>query len=120
MTVNEVKLVSYMDLSAMFPLPKSSDGSWNELMRRFRTKGQLVKGRHYKLQYFGNLRYMYNLRSVVRLICLEARKDPPLPTAFYLADEYYDQFCAILTAEQNTQASQLEQSSQEPIDIPQE
>lgn len=107
------ELYNYIQFSERFPLPNSSDGSWAMMLLRFRKKDLLKKDKHYQLKYYSNMRYMYDVRSVVRVICLEARKEHPLPTAFYLMDTYYDAFCEILQPTQSTQSTQIEEDKTE-------
>lgn len=102
----DTTLYSYMELSQKFPLPgKSSDVSWEDFVRRLRMKGKLVEGKHYVIKYRPMKSTQYNLRSLIQLICNEAKKDPPLPTAVYLVERYCSEFRLILTASRTTVTS---------------
>lgn len=98
MADTEPELYNYEQFAERFPTPKFPKETWAQMLLRFRKKNLLVEGRGYKLKYYGHMRYMYSVPAVVRVICTEARKeDRPLPTAMFLYETYYDQFCTILT-----------------------
>ncbi len=98
MTPDEPELYNYIQFSERFPTPLNSDDMWSKLLLRFRKRGVLIENKHYKIKYYGHLRYMYSIPAVVRAICLEARKpDRPIPTCVHLSETYYNEFCTILT-----------------------
>lgn len=106
-----MELLNYQQFSERFPYPGDSEKVWQKLLLRFRDKGLLRKDKHYRLKFFKAIRHVYDVRSVVRVICIEARKDKPLPTAFHLLELHYDAFCDILQPVPTTPNSPNEQAN---------
>lgn len=92
-------LYSYMDFSEHFPLPnEDSEKGWAMLLLRLRDAKKLKEGVHFKRIYVdSHYRRVYDVRSTVRAICIEARSARPWRAIAYLCETYYDQFCLILT-----------------------
>lgn len=111
MADTEPVLYNYQDFSARFPLPKCSDTTWAMLLLRFRDRGDLTEGKHYKRKWYGTLRYVYSIPAVVSVICRKAKlHDRPLPNCVYLLETYYDEFCTILTDHQAAKVAHKEQA----------